>query len=123
VKEIAKMWIGLNWLTIGFGVELFGHWDTRWRSWSRHCVTSKKVTGLVPDDVIGFFIVLILSAALWSWDRLLGGQGVRCLRLTTLPLSCTDCLESWKLHPPGNLQACPGLFRDSFISPFSFWTL
>jgi len=27
VKEIAKMRIGLNWLTIGFGGALFGHWD------------------------------------------------------------------------------------------------
>jgi len=27
----------------------------RWRSWLRHCATSQKVTGLIPDGVIGFF--------------------------------------------------------------------
>jgi hypothetical protein len=26
-----------------------------WRSCLRHCVTSRKVTGLIPDGVIGFF--------------------------------------------------------------------
>ena len=27
----------------------------RWRSWLRHCATSWKVTGLIPDSVIGIF--------------------------------------------------------------------
>jgi hypothetical protein len=27
--------------------------DTRWRSWLRYCTTSRKVTGSIPDDVIG----------------------------------------------------------------------
>ena len=116
-ERIAKMWTGLNWFTIGFGVKVFAHWDTRWCSWLR------KVAGSIPDDVIRFFIVLILSAALWSWDRLLGGKGGRCLGLTTLAHSFTDCLESWKLHPHGNLEVCPGLCRSSFTSVFSFWTL
>jgi hypothetical protein len=29
--------------------------DTRWRSWLRHCATSREVTGLIPDGVIGIF--------------------------------------------------------------------
>jgi len=35
-----------------------------------------------------------------------GGQG---LGLTTLPLSCADCLEIWEPQPPGTLRACTGL--------------
>ena len=27
----------------------------RWRSWLRHCATSRKVTGSIPDGVIGIF--------------------------------------------------------------------
>jgi hypothetical protein len=30
-------------------------WGTRWRSWLRHCATSRKVAGSIPDGVIGFF--------------------------------------------------------------------
>jgi len=29
--------------------------------------------------------------------------------LTTLPASCTDCLEISGPQPPGTLRACPGL--------------
>jgi len=28
---------------------------TRWRSWSRHCATSRKVAGSIPDGVSGIF--------------------------------------------------------------------
>jgi hypothetical protein len=28
---------------------------TRWRSWLRHCATSRKVAGAIPDGVIGIF--------------------------------------------------------------------
>ena len=30
-------------------------WDTRWHSWLRHCVTSRKVTGSIPDVVTVIF--------------------------------------------------------------------
>ena len=30
-------------------------WGTRWRSWLRHCATSRKVAGSIPDGVIGIF--------------------------------------------------------------------
>ena len=32
---------------------LFG--ATRWRSWLRHCATSRKVTGSIPDFVSEIF--------------------------------------------------------------------
>jgi hypothetical protein len=28
---------------------------TRWRIWLRHCTTSRKVAGSIPDGVIGIF--------------------------------------------------------------------
>ena len=58
---------------MGFGGELFGHWDTLWRIWLRHCAISRKVAGSSPDYVIGFSIVVIIKAALWTWDRFLDG--------------------------------------------------
>ena len=30
-------------------------WGTRWRSWLRHCATSRKVAGSIPDAVTGIF--------------------------------------------------------------------
>jgi len=44
----------------------------------------------------------------------LRGTGGRCVGLTTLPHSYADCLEVWGTHPPGNLRACWGLYRDCF---------
>jgi len=55
-----------------------------------------------------FFIDIILPAALWHLgvdsasnrneyqEYFLGGKGGRCVRLTTLPPSCADCLEIWE---------------------------
>jgi len=33
-----------------------------------------------------------------------GGKGGRCVRLTSLPPSCADCLEIWEPQPPGTQQ-------------------
>jgi len=30
-------------------------WSTRWRSWLRHCATSRKVAGSIPNGSIGIF--------------------------------------------------------------------
>ena len=59
------------------GSELWNiHWaiavginpGTRWRSWLRHCATSRKVTGSMVSKE--FFIDISLSVALWPWGRL-----------------------------------------------------
>ena len=34
-------------------MNLFIVWGTRWCSWLRHCTTSRKVAGSIPDGVIG----------------------------------------------------------------------
>ena len=31
-------------------------WGTRWRSWLRHCATSRKVAGSIRDGVTGIFL-------------------------------------------------------------------
>jgi len=66
-----------------------------------------------------FFIDTILPAALGGVDSasnrneyqeyFLGDEGGQCVRLTTLPPSCDDCLEIWEPLPPAKLRACPGL--------------
>jgi hypothetical protein len=38
-----------------FQVVIFYNWGTWWRNWLRHCATSWKVMGLIPNGVIGFF--------------------------------------------------------------------
>jgi hypothetical protein len=87
---------------------------TRWRSWLRHCATSRKVAGSITDGVTGIF----------HWHNSFGRPGIdsgvteifpggvkggRWVGLTTLPPSCADCLEIWEPQPPGTLRACPGL--------------
>ena len=39
----------------------------------------------------------------------LGGKGGRCVRLTTLPPSCVDCLDICETPPPRNFRVCSGL--------------
>jgi hypothetical protein len=41
-----------------------------------------------------------------------GSKCSRCVLLATLPPSCADCHEIWEPQPPGNLRACPDLYRD-----------
>jgi hypothetical protein len=76
---------------------------TRWRSWLRHCATSRKVAGLIPDGVTGIFhlhnpsgptmvLGLTQTIAEMSTRNIPGGKGGRCVGLTTLPPSCADCL-------------------------------
>jgi hypothetical protein len=40
---------------------------TQSRSWLRQYATNRKVAGSIPDEVIVFFIDLILPAPLWPW--------------------------------------------------------
>jgi hypothetical protein len=74
-----------------------------WRSWLKHCATSRKVAGSFPPGIDS------ASNRNEYQEYFLGSKGGRCVGLTTLPLSCTDCLEIWEPQPPGTLRACPGL--------------
>jgi len=37
------------------GAKKINAWDARWRSWLKHCATSQKVAGSIPDGVIEIF--------------------------------------------------------------------
>ena len=50
----------------------------------------------------------------------LWGKSGRCVRLTTLPPSCADCLEIWEPQPPGTFRAYLGLYRGFFTFTFTF---
>jgi hypothetical protein len=49
---------------------------------------------------------------------IVGGKGGRCLRMTTLPPSYTDCQKFWELQPSGFLTSYPSLYRDRFTVVF-----
>jgi len=95
-----------------------------WLSWLRHCATSRKVAGSIPDGVIGIFYwhnssnrtMALCSTQPRKWipGTLPGGEDGRCVGLTNLPPSCADCLGIWEPQPPGTLRACRGLQRDCF---------
>jgi len=91
---------------------------TFWRSWLGHW--SWKVAGSIPDGVTKIFHwrnpsgrTAVDSASNRNEYQayFVACKGGRCVRLTTLPPSCVDCLEIWKPQPPGTLRACPDLYR------------
>ena len=94
---------------------------TRWCSWLRHCATSRKVAGSIPDGVIGIFhwhnpfdrtVALGPTQPLADMTtriKLSGFQVCRYVGLIPLPPSFEDCLETWEPEPPGNLRGCSGL--------------
>ena len=96
------------------------------RSWLRHCATSRKVAGSIPDETFREFLLI------WSFrpqngpgvdsvsdrnehqESSLEGKSGRCVRLINLPPSRADCQKFWKSQPPGVLSAYLGLYRVSF---------
>ena len=114
------VFMGLHaWCTLYMGHQLHVQGGTPWRSWLRHCATSRKVAGLIPIGVTGYFhwqsFRLHYGPGVdsvsnkWVPGMFPGGKGGRCVRLTTLPPSCADCLEIWEPQPSGTLRACPGM--------------
>jgi hypothetical protein len=60
---MIKVWLRLSTPEYAVGLGLYVdsiilyYWQTfastRWRSWLRHCATSRKVGGYIPDGVMG----------------------------------------------------------------------
>ena len=102
----------------------FGLWHScrKWAiRWLRHCATSRKVMGSIPDGVIGIFHWYKCFRSYYGsgfdsaskrneyQEYFLGGKGGRCVGLTNIPPSCAECFEIWEPHPPGTVWACPCL--------------
>ena len=95
-----------------FNLTLFV-WGTRWRSWLRHCATSRKVAGSIPDDVTGIFLwhnpsrphygpgVDSASNRNEYQEYFLGGKGGVPIVLKSGSLSL--------LEHSGSVQACNGI--------------
>ena len=96
--------------------------------WLRCCATNRKVAGSIPTGVIEMLHWhKIPPIALWPWGRLSllqkwvpgafpGDKGGRCVRLTTLPPSCSVVMKSGNfnfLEPSWPLQACGGTALSS----------
>jgi len=96
------------------------HTENMWGpvvQWLRYCATNRKVTSLIPDGVMEFFIDIILLIALGLTQPVteMNTRGISrgicgwCVRLITLPPSCTVVMKSGNLNflqPSGPLQAC-----------------
>jgi len=71
---------------------------TRWSNWLRHCGFDSR------------------------WRH--SGKGGRCVKMTTLPPSCADCLEIWEPQPPGTFRACTGIvYLYLYQRLREFWVL
>jgi len=94
----------------------FVYSSRRWRNWLRHCATSWKVLGSIPNSVIGIFpsnctIALGLTHPLIEMsykEYCLWDESSQCVGLTTLPLLCANCFEIWDPQPPGTLKGMSG---------------
>jgi len=92
----------------------------RWRSWLRHCATSKKIADLIREGVIWIFHWCIpsrcsLALGLTACNRNEGGKGSWWVGLTTLPTSCAHCLEI--------LVALTSWSREVLSGPVMEWLL
>jgi hypothetical protein len=113
-------------------------WGTRWRSWLRHCATSREVAGSIPDGVTGIFhlhnpfgrtmplglgrLLTEMSTRNISWVG--GGQRRPVSRADNL--TCFMCRLSWNLgastcwYPQGLSRPVMGLIYPYLTdhSPF-----
>ena len=109
-QESFKLYASLNPLTHSgnYTYQLLYNGGTRWRSWLRHCATSRKVAGAITDCVIGVF----------HWNNLSGhtmALGVKPtgeLRWQPYHFHVPIVLKSGSfnlLQPSGPVQACKGI--------------
>ena len=73
--------------------------------WLRHCATSRKVAGSIPDVVV--FIDIILPAALWPWgDSVSNGNDYQEYSLRVkAPVRRADKLTTRMCRLPWNMAA------------------
>ena len=95
--------------------------DTLWRSWVRHCASSPKVAGSIPDGVIGTMTVVDSAWNRHEYQEYFLGGGGKGGRLTTLPPSCAHCIEIWEPQPRGALRGYPGMYVLHFLPQRKHW--
>ena len=95
---------------------------SRWFSWLRHGATNWKVAGSIPDGTIGISFCrypsgrsMTLGSTLTEMSNRNISWSGRCVRLTTLPPSCADCLEIREPQPTERFGSVLGLYRDCVI--------
>jgi hypothetical protein len=86
-----------------------------------HCATSQKVAGSFPDVVIGIFHCLDPSGHTMALGSV---QPLTEMRTRNISWGINGCnvptvYKSWKPPPPGTLNACPGLYTNSFTASHS----
>ena len=120
---LLSNWHFLRWVCIQYG-------GTRSRSWLRHCATSQKVAGSIPDGVIGiihwrtpsgYTMALGLTQPLsemstrnFSWGvKATSGYGWQPYHLHVLTVFKSGSLNF--LEPSGPVQGCNGIALPVFI--------
>ena len=90
---------------------------TQWRSWLKHCGTSRKDAGSIPDGVIAIFPwhnpsydpgVDSVSNRNHYQEYFLGGNGGRCVGLTVPIVLKSGNLNV--LEPSGPVQVCTFMY-------------
>jgi hypothetical protein len=98
-------------------------WGQGWRSGSGAALLVGRPRDRFPVVSLDFSVTYFLPIVPWpgfdsapseSTRNTPGGEGGRCVRLTTSPSSRAECHEIWEPKPPGTLWATPSLLRDSF---------
>ena len=110
-------------------------WGTMVAQWLRCCVTNRKVIGSIPTGVSGFFIDIksfrlhygpgVDSASNRNeyQEYFLGGEGGRCVRLTTChhPVPLSRNLGTWiSWNPLGPSGPVTGLL---YLYLYLFWSV
>ena len=108
---------------ICFNKALIQCWGTRWRSWLRHCATSRKVAGSIPDGVIGIFRWYM---ALESTQPL-AETSTRSISWGVKPVRSADNLTTFMCRLSWNLGASTfwnpqGLFSSVMGLLYLAWT-
>jgi len=92
----------------------------------RHCATSHKVEGSIPDGVIvlnttGHTMALGSTQPLTEMGtrNICWGKGGRCVELTTVPLSCTGYLAILGTTTAWSPNGLLGRYRDIFTFTFT----
>jgi hypothetical protein len=109
---------------------LSSKWGTRWRSWLMHYATSRKITGSIPDEVIGIFnwpnpfnrpTALGWTQPLteMSTRNLPGSNWRSALKAEILNAICEPIVEKmWDPRRLRTLWASTACYRDSFTFTF-----